>query len=131
MTLLKKIVPRPLKYLYRRIRSQIRGGTAACYVRGLTIRASVSSEIEEFRVNTYSTKEPDTLDWIDANLRDGDIVFDIGANIGLYTLYAAKRNPRCTVYAFEPAFQNFASLCRNIALNALTNVVPCNTPLVI
>jgi FkbM family methyltransferase len=85
--------------------------------------------VEQFRVDTYSTKEPETLDWLDEELRDGDVFFDVGANIGLYSLYAAKRRPSAQVIAFEPAYHNFARLCRNVALNGCANVLPCNVPL--
>lgn len=130
MNQLKKIVPYPLKRLYRRIRTQMRGDTVAvCHVRGLTIRVGVSSEIEEFRVNTYATKEPDTLDWLDKNLQAGDLFVDIGANIGVYSFYAAQRNAQCRVFSFEPSAINFSRLCNNIGLNHLQNILPCNVPL--
>jgi FkbM family methyltransferase len=53
----------------------------------------------------------------------------VGANIGLYTLFAAKLCPSCRVYAFEPESNNFSSLCRNVLLNRLENVIPCSFPL--
>lgn len=85
--------------------------------------------MEQYRVNTYSTKEPETLDWLDDNLQDDDVFFDVGANIGLYSLYAAKLKPECKIYAFEPESQNYSKLCKNIVLNAATNIVPCSLPL--
>lgn len=51
----------------------------------------------------------------------GDII-DIGANIGYYTMLAAKLVPDDTVYAFEPEAGNFINLCGNRNLNRLTNV---------
>src|SRR5438309_762565 len=44
-------------------------------------------------------------------------LFDVGANMGQYSLYAAYRG--IDVHAFEPESQNFALLCRNIAINNL------------
>ncbi|MCC6278386.1 MAG: FkbM family methyltransferase [Oligoflexia bacterium] len=85
-----------------------------------------ASEIERYRIDSYEHKEPETLDWIDENFGPGDVLFDIGANIGIYTLYAAKRNSKGQVYAFEPEAQNFARICRNIVVNQIQNVVPCN-----
>ncbi len=38
------------------------GRTRACNVRGRVILLDVESEIEEFRANTYETKEPETLE---------------------------------------------------------------------
>ncbi len=95
-------------------------------VRDQSIRVGVVSKMEEFRVNTYSSKEPETLDWIDQNFTCDKVFFDIGANIGLYSLYAAKKNPTGRIYAFEPESQNFARLCRNIYLNGIQNIIPCN-----
>lgn len=100
-----------------------------CLVRGHSIKLSISSTLEDFRARTYSVKEPETLDWLDANLRDDDVFMDVGANIGLYCLYAASLNSRCKIYAFEPESQNFSRLCRNIVLNKIMNIVPCNFPL--
>lgn len=60
--------------------------------------------------------EPETLGWIDRYVQAGDIVWDIGANIGVYTLYAAQK-PRVRVVAFEPSAASYAALVRNIELN--------------
>jgi FkbM family methyltransferase len=48
-------------------------------------------------------------------VRDGGIVFDVGANIGLFTLFAHLTWPDATVYSFEPAPPLFRILCANIA----------------
>jgi FkbM family methyltransferase len=69
------------------------------------------------------------LDWLDQNLQDSDVLFDVGANIGLYSLYAARLKPRARIYSFEPESQNFSRLCRNITLNQANNIVPCCFPL--
>jgi FkbM family methyltransferase len=73
-----------------------------------------------WRVDTLYTKEPDTIAWINA-MQPGDVLYDVGANMGQYSLYAAKRGIR--VHAFEPESQNFALLCRNIALNKLGDLI--------
>jgi len=71
----------------------------------------------EWRVQTIYTKEPDTVAWI-RSMKEGEVFFDIGANIGLYTLLAASR--KLAVFAFEPESQNFGVLIRNLALNSFT-----------
>ncbi|OGT32135.1 MAG: hypothetical protein A3E87_04920 [Gammaproteobacteria bacterium RIFCSPHIGHO2_12_FULL_35_23] len=73
-----------------------------------------------WRAKTYFTKEPHTLTWIDS-FSENDILFDIGANVGLYTIYAAERGIK--VFAFEPESQNYALLNRNIYLNSLQDKV--------
>ena len=58
-------------------------------------------------------------------IRQGDIVLDIGAHIGYYTLIFAKLvGPAGLVFAFEPEPSSFAVLKENIRMNAYTNVVP-------
>ena len=79
----------------------------------------------DWRYSTFSTKEPETLEWIDA-MPEGAIVWDIGANIGLYSIYAAKRR-NCLVWAFEPSVFNLELRARNVYLNGLienVSIVP-------
>ncbi|HKP47724.1 MAG TPA: FkbM family methyltransferase [Pyrinomonadaceae bacterium] len=87
------------------------------YERG-DIFLNVDSECE-FSLRTNSCKkEPDTVNWIETFIKEGDVLFDIGANVGAYSLVAAKFfNGKVKVYAFEPAIFNFSQLCRNIQLN--------------
>ncbi len=73
-----------------------------------------------WRTETFFTKEPDTIEWLDS-FKPGEILFDVGANVGLYTLYAAQKGVR--VVAFEPESQNYALLNRNIYLNGLSDRV--------
>jgi len=51
------------------------------------------------------------------SFREGDVVIDIGAHVGVVSIYLAKRWPGIRVYAFEPVPQNFARLERNIEAN--------------
>lgn len=70
----------------------------------------------EWRIQTMYTKEPDTVAWI-RGMKSDEIFYDVGANIGLYTLLAAKHG--LSVFAFEPESQNYAVLIRNLAMNKL------------
>ncbi len=83
--------------------------------------------IREFDVRARSVgKEPETVAWIETESAHGGVLFDIGANVGAYSLIAAARGLR--VVAFEPAPQNFAVLHENILLNHYDSVitaVPC------
>jgi FkbM family methyltransferase len=79
---------------------------------------------EAWRARTYTTKEPDTLAWIDTFFQPGDVIYDVGANIGQYALYAAKRlKGACRVLAFEPEALNYAKLNKNIVLNRLSDAI--------
>lgn len=68
-------------------------------------------------VSGFQTDEPEMLAWIDA-IPAGETLWDIGANIGLYTLYAAQRKD-ITVYAFEPNGLNFGIMIEHLMINQL------------
>ena len=76
----------------------------------------ISNEIEQWRNDTFWDKEPETIEWI-KSFKDGDIFFDVGANIGIYSLYCAAVHPKCRIFAFEPSPGNFKHLEKNIELN--------------
>ena len=81
----------------------------------------VPNRLNYFRVNTFSSKEPETLNWIDT-FTTQSIFWDIGANIGLYSCYAAKRT-NSKVYAFEPSVFNLELLAKNIYINSLSDKI--------
>lgn len=61
--------------------------------------------------------------FLDAFLKPGDVYIDIGANIGLFTLIAARCvGPQGHVHAIEPVAGTFRQLGENIALNHVSNV---------
>ncbi len=94
--------------------------------RGGGLRLHVESLLEYDKRARSCAKEPETVAWIERNVRPGDVVFDIGANVGAYALVAARFTAgRARVFAFEPGCANFAQLCRNIVLNDCgASVVP-------
>ena len=73
-----------------------------------------------WRVDTYFTKEPETLEWIDSFEKKENLIFwDIGANVGLYSIYNSLKNPNSLTVAFEPSSSNLRVLTRNISINNL------------
>lgn len=62
-----------------------------------------------------------------ANLPDDPVIIDVGANIGLFTLYAKQKFPASTILSFEPAPRTFEVLSRNLALHKALGVqsYPC------
>jgi precorrin-6B methylase 2 len=72
---------------------------------------------------TIMTKEPDSMQWIDA-MQSGSVFWDIGANVGVLTLYAAMRGD-LEVWAFEPAAVNYSNLVASGELNCLEKHVRC------
>ncbi len=126
MSRLKRIISRIIARLTGRSKS-VRPGKVKCHVKGYDIILDIGSEIEIFRAETYSTKEPETLEWIERFFRPNDVIYDVGANIGLYSLFAAKRlEAKCKVYSFEPEALNYAQLNKNIYINGLSGIIiPC------
>jgi FkbM family methyltransferase len=76
-------------------------------------------EVPLFRAETMLTKEPETIEWIDS-FEEPSVFWDIGANIGIYSLYAALK-PDVKVLAFEPSAFNYHILNRNIEINRMDN----------
>lgn len=87
---------------------------------GKEYRLHCPNALSLWRAKTFFTKEPETLEWI-SGFEKGEILFDIGANVGLYTIYASKAGVR--VVAFEPESQNYGLLNRNVFLNQVSDMV--------
>ncbi|MCL6697304.1 FkbM family methyltransferase [Sphingomonas sp. NSE70-1] len=88
---------------------------------GRTMRFATTGSSSVKRLRSLFSKEPITLAWIDSFV-EGETLFDIGANVGMYTIYAAIMR-KAGVYAFEPEALNFAELNKNIFLNGLHHQV--------
>lgn len=86
--------------------------------------------IEYYRCVTFFTKEEGTIAWLNNSVGTDEVLYDIGANIGLYSLYAGKLGRNVKVYAFEPHKFTFVNLMENITANDLTGaVIPISIPL--
>ena len=70
----------------------------------------------KWRAERFEEEEPWTVKWV-GEMKEGDCFWDIGANIGIYSLYGASGG--AVVFAFEPEAQNYAELVENVALNGL------------
>ncbi len=102
---------------------KIKGGFTKVKVRDQSILISVDHWRVLKRAKTFSIKEPDTLDWID-NFKPNSCYFDIGANIGQYSLYPAKKlSGKIEIYAFEPQSKNYNTLNKNIHFNNLSQCI--------
>jgi FkbM family methyltransferase len=88
-------------------------------------RWRVSSRHDLYRISSAWVKEPGTIAWIVDELRPGDVVWDIGANIGIYSVPLGHRvrGNGGRVVAVEPNLVNAASLLTNVVLNGLGDVV--------
>lgn len=72
---------------------------------------SVSAEI-----NTDEYSDLKNLD-----LKSGDVIIDIGGNIGIVSIYLAKKYPGVKIYAFEPVLENYKNFLKNIKLNNISS----------
>lgn len=83
-----------------------------------TLQVAEHGKFEELEFNTLmDLVKPDS------------VVFDVGANMGYYSVRIAQKANKGKVYSFEPDPGNFSTLTKNIALNNLTNVFARNVAL--
>lgn len=68
-------------------------------------------------VTEYMPNEIDDYNFDSIDFKDGDVVIDIGGNIGTVSIYLAKKYPFLKIYAFEPVKQNYENFLKNIELN--------------
>jgi FkbM family methyltransferase len=109
------------RYLFEQILDDAMGRSLAVEHRGTRLEFAVPNGLNRYRAATFATKEPETLEWID-RMSEKSVIWDIGANVGLYSCYAAKARG-CRVFAFEPSVFNLEVLARNIVLNELTDQI--------
>ena len=79
------------------------------------INFTIKNDMTLYRARTLLTKEPITIKWI-KSFKKNFVFYDIGANMGIYSLYAAISS-KVRVYAFEPESNNFQTLMENIIIN--------------
>ena len=83
--------------------------------------------MSKWRINSLFKKEPETIEWIDGFDQSKKIIFwDIGANIGIYSVYAATKFDNIEVISFEPSTSNLRILSRNISINKLEDKIKIN-----
>jgi FkbM family methyltransferase len=91
---------------------------------GVSIDLYPEGEIAEF-LAFQRLFEQTELALVSAFLKPGMNVVDVGANIGLYSILAAKRlGPGGNVWAFEPSPESFVRLKKNLLLNGCRDVQP-------
>ena len=79
----------------------------------------VGSSTHNCWIGTFERRK---LELFATALRQGDVVYDLGAHVGLYSLLAASRvGSTGHVYAFEPLPRNLGYLARHLTLNEVNN----------
>ena len=84
---------------------------------GVKMVFSTPSTWTLYRATSIYDKEPCTLEWIDS-FAPNQILVDIGANVGMYSIWAAATK-NVKVFSFEPEAINYSLLNKNILLNGL------------
>ena len=92
------------------------------------VKFFVPNYITNWLIDEFYTKEPETLEWIDSfEKKENKIIFwDIGANIGIYSIYASLKYSNIEVVSFEPSTSNLRILTRNISINKLEEKIKVN-----
>jgi FkbM family methyltransferase len=75
-----------------------------------------------FEIMNFDTYEADDAAMMYELINDGDNVFDVGANIGFYSINFAKSFPNAKINSFEPIPSTFTLLEKNVLLNGTTNI---------
>src|SRR3989344_2250852 len=130
-----------LSILPKRIGNRIKAVHASRFYSGLGVKIHVEKDYFIYNMNEISFKsyftDIDDIGLIHPDsdygymkrykIKEGDIVVDAGAYLGLFTLYAAIcAGPTGRVVSFEPDPENYRKLVMNIKLNGLTNVTIIN-----
>jgi len=90
----------------------------------LPFKINNSTEVMRWRAETFWAKEPETILWIKDHCGSTNPVsffLDVGANIGMYSLFAASLSQSICIIAVEPAPNNSKYLSENIQLNNFSN----------
>lgn len=85
-------------------------------VSGRIVRYVTTSRQSRKRAVSLLSKEPLTIPWLES-FKPNEVYVDIGANVGMYAIYAGVVGAR--VFAFEPEALNYAELNKNIYVNGL------------
>ena len=86
------------------------------HVRGIDIKMPTVNSKASLIAKTLASREPELYDWVDTYFQENEILFDVGANFGQVSLYAAL-SLKVKSLAFEPAISTFYVLDRTIYIN--------------
>ena len=86
---------------------------------GIKIRFDFSETISraEAILSMKGDYEQEDFDFLVANIKSGDVIFDVGGNVGLFSLILAYACPNTTIYSFEPIPVTYEKLEKNLDLN--------------
>ncbi len=128
ISFMARLAPNWAKSTFRFLRFKffraIVGQQIAIELSGLSFRIYFDNFTVYRACKNFTSFEPEFLQEFMTEAPEAKVIYDIGANIGLYSILAAILNPETKVFAFEPEEHNFSALVRNIELNNLNNCHP-------
>jgi FkbM family methyltransferase len=128
LVLLKAVAPRA--WYWFDLHLPIVGLQTVTLTEGSTFRVTVNetshSSTAALCRRGFGAVEPDVAPVFAKLASQSDVVLDVGANIGIYTMAAAVLNPKAEVVAFEPLPDVYERLLANAVLNGLENVICVN-----
>lgn len=89
---------------------------------GINIKFLITNEITDYRAKSFAYKEPKTLKWINS-FENNKCFWDIGSNVGVYSIYSKLINNSLNVISFEPSFKNLNILSENLKLNKISKEI--------
>src|SRR5215203_1726057 len=114
-----------MSFLYKAIKFLRLGNPVSLKISVPKYNYKVLCPIKKEEIINMTIREDDIIEHFTP--KEGDVVVDIGANIGRYTIISSKRvGANGKVVAIEAHPGNFEMLKSNIKLNQLTNVIPLN-----
>src|SRR5262245_47047510 len=90
------------------------------------VRCDISRLVQR-QLYFFGAYEEENCDWWVRMAKQARTVFDVGANVGLYSLLAGAVNPQAAIHAFEPTTEVFDALIENLRLNKFSNVLTNRT----
>ncbi len=85
------------------------------------------SSSQDLHLVNIKEVEIDEIGRLVNDLKNGEVFFDVGANVGFYTFLASKKvSDSGKVYSFEPSFREYKRLLNGILKNNCSNVIPFN-----
>jgi FkbM family methyltransferase len=116
---------RPLRFIIRVVVDLFSPKDDVCIsIRGLKMYANRLDRIIAILLWKYYGLESYNMKIVEKIVDEGDVVIDLGANIGYYTLNLSRFVGKGgKVFAFEPADENFRLLTKNVVENSCDNVI--------
>lgn len=111
----------------RKLRAQLMTMSRLNYVENVVGHRMYLDEADSLQLSHNLVYEAFETSFFQSELQPGQVIIDIGANIGYYTLIFARQvGAEGHIYAFEPEPENFALLQKNVALNNYHNLTLIN-----